>query len=58
MKYTKVPEIQPNGQMIFQLTLQGESPVRNARVQAFLKCDEMTEALIVSESVTVFDDQP
>ena len=58
VKYTKVPEIQPNGQMTFQLTLQGESPVRNARVQAFLKCDEMTEALIVSESVTVFDDQP
>ena len=58
VKYTKVPEIQSNGQMTFQLTLQGESPVRNARVQAFLKCDEMTEALIVSESVTVFDDQP
>lgn len=58
VRYAKVPEIQPNGQMTFQLTLQGESPARNARVQAFLKCDEMTEALIVSESVTVFDDQP
>jgi len=58
IKYNKVAEIQPNQQMTFQLTLQGETPARNARVQAFLKCDEMEEALIVSESVTVFDDRP
>jgi len=58
VKYTGVPEIAPNGQMTFQLTLQGEAPIRNASVQAFLKCDEMAEALIVSESVTVFDDRP
>jgi len=58
VKYTGVPEIAPNGQMTFQLTLQGEAPIRNASVQAFLKCDEMAEALIVSGSVTVFDDRP
>jgi uncharacterized repeat protein (TIGR01451 family) len=58
VKYEKVIEIQPNQQMTYQLTLQGERPVNNALVQAFLKCDEMKEALIESESVTVFDDRP
>ncbi len=58
VEYNKVLEIQPNEQMTFQLTLQGEKAVRNARVQAYLKYDEMQDALIVSESVTVYDDRP
>jgi len=58
VRYNTVLEIQPNASMTFQLTLQGEQPVRNARVQASLKYAEMPEPLIVSESVTVFDDRP
>jgi uncharacterized repeat protein (TIGR01451 family) len=58
VRYNTVLEIQPNASMTFQLTLQGEQPVKNARVQASLKYAEMPEPLIVSESVTVFDDRP
>jgi uncharacterized repeat protein (TIGR01451 family) len=58
VKFNVVPEIKPNASMTFQVTLQGESPVRNALVQAQLKYDEMPEPLIVTESVTVFDDRP
>jgi uncharacterized repeat protein (TIGR01451 family) len=58
VKFNVVPEIKPNASMTFQVTLQGESPIRNALVQAQLKYDEMPEPLIVTESVTVFDDRP
>jgi hypothetical protein len=44
--------------MTFQLTLQGQQAVKNAVVEAFLKYDEMQKPLIVSESVTVYDDRP
>ncbi len=56
--YAKVLEVMPNEEMTFELRLQGERPVKNSHVQAFLRCDEMPEALIVSESVTVYDDRP
>lgn len=58
VKYTTVREIAPNEKMTFRLILQGEKPLKNAPVQAYLKYDEMQEALIVSESVTVYDDRP
>ena len=58
VKYDTVLTIQPDTKMTFQLTLQGQQGVRNALVQAYLKYDEMQEPPIVSESVTVFDDQP
>lgn len=58
VRYNTVLEIQPNDTMTFQVTLQGEQPIRNSLVQASLKYDEMPEPLIVSESVTVFDDRP
>ncbi len=58
VKYDSVLTIQPDTNMTFQLTLQGQQGVRNALVQAYLKYDEMQEPLIVSESVTVYDDQP
>lgn len=57
IRYDQVVSIKPNEQMTFQMTLQGERPVRNAVVQASLRYDEMPEPLIVSESVTVFDDR-
>jgi hypothetical protein len=58
VKYNRVLEIGPNEQMTFQLTLQGQQAVKNAVVEAFLKYDEMQKPLIVSESVTVYDDRP
>jgi len=58
VKYNRVLEIGPNEQMTFQLTLQGQQRITNAVVEAFLKYDEMQKPLIVSESVTVYDDRP
>jgi uncharacterized repeat protein (TIGR01451 family) len=58
VKYDTVPEIQPNEKVTFQIKLQGQQPIRNAPVKASLTYDEMTEPLVVSESVTVFDDRP
>ena len=58
MRYAIVPEIQPAEKMTFELKLQGEQAAQNALVQASLKYEQMTEPLIVSESVTIFDDRP
>lgn len=58
VKYDTVPEIQPNAKVTFQIKLQGQNPSRNAPVKASLTYDEMPEPLVVSESVTIFDDRP
>lgn len=58
VRYQNVPEIQPNQKVTFQIKLQGRQKVRNAPVKASLIYDEMPEPLVVSESVTVFDDRP
>lgn len=58
VRYAIVPEIQPAEKMTFELKLQGEQAAQNALVQASLKYEQMTEPLIVSESVTIFDDRP
>jgi len=57
VRYETVVSIKPNEKRRFQVTLQGQQAIRNAVVQAQLKYDEMDKPLIVSESVTVFDDQ-
>lgn len=57
VRYDKVVTIRPNEQMKFQVTLRGRQITRNAVVQAQLKYDEMDRPLIVSESVTVYDDK-
>ena len=57
VRYDKVVSIRPNEQMKFQVTLRGRQIIRNAVVQAQLKYDEMDRPLIVSESVTVYDDK-
>jgi uncharacterized repeat protein (TIGR01451 family) len=58
VRYSVLRTLKPGERLPFQLTLQGREAVRNAVVQAQLKYDEMTQPLILSESVTVFDDQP
>jgi uncharacterized repeat protein (TIGR01451 family) len=58
VRYSIVRTLKPGDQLPFQVTLQGREAVRNAVIQAQLKYDEMTQPLIISESVTVFDDQP
>lgn len=57
VRYDKVVSIRPNEQMKFQVTLRGNQITRNAVVQAQLKYEEMDRPLIVSESVTVYDDK-
>ena len=57
VRYEKVVSIRPNEQMKFQVTLRGKQITRNAVVQAQLKYEEMDRPLIVSESVTVYDDK-
>jgi len=57
VRYSVVRSLKPGDQLPFQVTLQGREAVRNAVIQAQLKYDEMTQPLIISESVTVFDDQ-
>ena len=58
VRYAVVDEIQPAEKMTFELKLQGERPAQNALVRASLKYEQMNEPLIVSESVTIFDDRP
>ena len=58
VRYAVVDEIQPSDKMTFELKLQGQHAARNAVVRASLTYEQMKEPLIVSESVTVFDDRP
>lgn len=58
VRYAIVPEIPPGEKMMFELKLQGQKPAQNAVVRASLKYEQMREPLIVSESVTIFDDRP
>ncbi len=57
VRYETVVSIKPGEKRKFQVTLQGQQVIRNAVVQAQLKYDELEKPLIVSEAVTVFDDQ-
>jgi uncharacterized repeat protein (TIGR01451 family) len=57
VRYSLVQSLKPGEQLPFQVTLQGREAIRNAVIQAQLKYDEMTQPMIISESVTVFDDQ-
>ncbi len=57
VRFNTVQAIRPNEKMTFTIKLQGQAAVKNAVVQGSLKYDEMAEPLIVSESVTVFDDR-
>ncbi|MBL8812824.1 MAG: hypothetical protein JNM43_21845 [Planctomycetaceae bacterium] len=57
VRFATVQAIRPNEKMTFTIKLQGQAAVKNAVVQGSLKYDEMSEPLIVSESVTVFDDR-
>ncbi len=58
VRYAIVEAIQPSEKMTFELKLQGERPARNALVRASLTYEQMKEPLIVTESVTIFDDRP
>ena len=44
--------------MMFELKLQGERPAQNALVRASLKYEHLKDPLIVTESVTIFEDRP
>lgn len=56
VRYVTVPIVRPNEKFDFQITLQGQESLRNAVVRAQLRYDEMETPLVISESVTVFDD--
>ena len=56
--YALVEAIQPAEKRTFELKLQGERPAQNALVRASLKYEHLKEPLIVTESVTIFEDRP
>ncbi|MCA9011236.1 MAG: hypothetical protein KDB01_15905 [Planctomycetaceae bacterium] len=56
--YALVEAIQPGEKMTFELKLQGERPAQNALVRASLKYEHLKDPLIVTESVTIFEDRP
>lgn len=57
VKYNVVIRIPPNQSQEFELKLKGVAPVRNGAVKASVKYAQNREPLIVSESVTVFEDR-
>lgn len=56
VQYNVVIRIPPGQKQNFELKLQGSQPVRNGAVRARVKYAQMEEPLIVSESVTVYED--
>ena len=57
VQYNAVIRIPPNRRQDFELKLQGVRPVRNGVVKASVKYTQMETPLIVSESVTVYEDR-
>jgi len=53
--YAVVESIQAGEKMAFELKLQGDRPAQNALVRASLKYEHLTEPLIATESVTIFE---
>ena len=58
VQYQVVGRIEPNQQAVFELKLIGEQPIENGLVKASVKYRQMSEPLVVSESVTVYRDEP
>lgn len=56
VEYTQVVRIPSGRRQDFDIKLKGRLPLRNGVVKATIKYDQMDQPLIVSESVTVFDE--
>ena len=56
VEYTRVVRIPPGRRQDFDIKLKGRQPLRNGVVKATIEYDQMDQPLIVSESVTVFEE--
>ncbi len=58
VQYSMIVRIAPNEQQSFEVKMEGAEPVRNGVVKAMVSYKQMAEELIVSESVTVYREEP
>lgn len=56
VEYTRVVRIPSGRRQDFDIKLKGRQPLRNGVVKATIEYDQMDQPLIVSESVTVFEE--
>jgi Domain of unknown function DUF11 len=54
----KMARIEPGKRQVFELKLRGRSPIDNGVVKATVRYKRMNDPLIVSESVTLYSDEP
>lgn len=57
VQYSVIVRIAPNTQKSFELKLRGNAAVENAAVKAMVNYKQMNEPLIISESVTIYDER-
>ena len=58
VQYSVIVRISPNEQQSFEVKMEGVEPVRNGVVKAKVSYKQMEEALVVSESVTIYREDP
>ncbi len=58
VQYSVIVRISPNEQQSFEVKMEGAEPVRNGVVKAKVSYKQMEEALVVSESVTIYREEP
>ena len=58
VQYSMIVRISPNEQQSFEVKMEGAEPVRNGVVKAMVSYKQMAEELIVSESLTVYREEP
>ncbi|MEQ9410592.1 MAG: hypothetical protein RIK87_22845 [Fuerstiella sp.] len=57
VQYSMLVRIPPDQQQAFELKLKGVRPVRNGVVEASVRYAQMERPLVVSESVTIYEDR-
>ena len=57
VQYDVIHRIEPNRKQSFELKLQGQKPIRNGLVKALVQYKQMSDPLIVSESVTIYREE-
>jgi len=57
VQYNMIVRIEPGQQQAFELKLKGKQPVSNGMVEATVQYEHMNAPLVVSESVTVYDER-
>lgn len=57
VQYNMIVRIPPDQEQSFELKLKGVRPVRNGAVEASIRYAQMEKPLVVSESVTIYEDR-